>query len=370
MILYEFLITSVLSLWYCAYTHISASIFYPDHASFLQMLLCFRNSFSVFLLLAFIIWDRIWLTYLTFHENKSSLCLSNISRACPLLHLIFFCHRDTRESTSKSKKSIFQTIVFYCLWRRFYTMYTDPALVVDKPEAAVYVLYRQRFYVLGIFSFLAFNQCAFLAYLLTYLAEYSNLLWNFVGHRWSSPQLGTHPVYSMLTFVLSSFQQKKWSATHCHPSSHRLFCGHSPSSHTFNHHLSLEPQLPSNISPLYPCWPNYKCRLWSFSNGARFAAVESLVRPWWKNASYHIGYHGEHFRWDSQLSYQSFDCLSSRKCTQPALLSSCSSIHSWTSGTNLLSCSTTYTSISRCRTADAGRWAERRFRIVSLQERP
>lgn len=37
----------------------------------------------------------------------------------------------------------------------------DPALVFPRPVPPAYVLYRQRFYILAIFSFLAFNQCAF-----------------------------------------------------------------------------------------------------------------------------------------------------------------------------------------------------------------
>lgn len=37
----------------------------------------------------------------------------------------------------------------------------DPALVFPAPKTIPYVVYRRRFYVLGIFSFLAFNQCAF-----------------------------------------------------------------------------------------------------------------------------------------------------------------------------------------------------------------
>ncbi|CAF3927367.1 unnamed protein product [Rotaria sp. Silwood1] len=38
---------------------------------------------------------------------------------------------------------------------------TNSTITLIEPEIDVYILYRRRFYVLGIFSFLAFNQCVF-----------------------------------------------------------------------------------------------------------------------------------------------------------------------------------------------------------------
>jgi FLVCR family MFS transporter 7 len=82
---------------------------------------------------------------------KCIVCLS-------LTESYLFCNCDAIKEKNKNKKVHFsnQYIVV-----DYYTMVADPALVFPTPKTTAYVLYRQRFYVLGVFSFLAFNQCAF-----------------------------------------------------------------------------------------------------------------------------------------------------------------------------------------------------------------
>ena len=99
---------------------------------------------------------------MTFSGHISSFCLSSILYACPLLHLIFFIIVIREQKRIKqNKRLLFKQLYLRACVVDFNAMISDPALVFSKSKSAVYVLYRQRFYVLGVFSFLAFNQCAF-----------------------------------------------------------------------------------------------------------------------------------------------------------------------------------------------------------------